>query len=177
MVNKSHRHQAWYSKPSRETTRTVMAPQRATESAPAPETEPQELARKLNSAAKHNDVAQVRAMLRAGAAVNATEMGSTALHALSNSGDVSLVSELCNVRADVDARDSQSTTPIILAAMKGHTDVVRMLLAETAQVDFRDTNGWTALRLAASMGPVSASHPVVRCITYLDVFKILVLTS
>mmetsp|Transcript_45336 Transcript_45336/g.102357 ORF Transcript_45336/g.102357 Transcript_45336/m.102357 type:complete len:130 (-) Transcript_45336:214-603(-) len=77
-------------------------------------------------------------MLRAGAAVNATEMGSTALHALSHSGDISLVSELCNVRADVDARDSQSTTPIILAAMKGHTDVVRMLLAEAAQVDFRD---------------------------------------
>jgi len=39
-----------------------MAPQRAAESAPAPETEPQELARKLNSAAKHNDVAQVWAM-------------------------------------------------------------------------------------------------------------------
>ena len=122
----------------------------------------QDLTKKLLSAANDDDVAQVREILGAGAAVNGSDkFGTTALHAGSAKGHLAMASELLKMRAELDAQNNFGTTPLILAAMKGHTELVRMLVAEGAQFNHRDKNGWDSLQLAAHKGHAASVRVLV----------------
>lgn len=53
---------------------------------------------------------------------------------------------------DISSKDKEGLTPLMYAAMSGHTDIVRILLAEGADVNERSKNGKTALLLAVMGG-------------------------
>ena len=53
---------------------------------------------------------------------------------------------------DVNTRGEYETTSLMVAALGGHADVVRVLLEKGADVNLQDANGYTALMYAAKDG-------------------------
>lgn len=58
----------------------------------------------------------------------------------------------CDAPVSVDAQDARGCTALMLAAWRGHTDVVRELITHGARVDVCDRDAWTALAYAARFG-------------------------
>lgn len=71
-----------------------------------------------------------------------------------DSGDVTGVDALIARGADVNARTDDGWTPLMLATIKGHTEVVCRLLARGADANAKNKKGWTALMFAVSMGDI-----------------------
>src|ERR1035438_3171097 len=49
--------------------------------------------------------------------------------------------------ADLEARDKEGRTPLMLAAQYGRTATLRLLLDKGAKSDVRDSHGWNAYML------------------------------
>src|SRR3990172_7504907 len=83
----------------------------------------------LIAAARDGNLAQVQALLDAGANVNAVdEFGKTPLHGAAARGHVEVVRALrAAAGANVNARDDFGRTPLHEAAERGHVEVVRAL--------------------------------------------------
>jgi ankyrin repeat protein len=64
----------------------------------------------------------------------------------------SLILQLTDVPTDVNVRDEYGWTPLLWAAMNGHTDIVQVLLAAGANPNTRNKYGWTPLMWAAGQG-------------------------
>jgi ankyrin repeat protein len=64
----------------------------------------------------------------------------------------SLISQPTDVLIDVNVRDEYGWTPLLSAAMNGHTDIVQILLAAGANPNTRNKYGWTPLMWAAGQG-------------------------
>lgn len=69
-------------------------------------------------------------------------------------GNPELVGLLLDSRqgCEVDSKDIEGCTPLMLAAADGHTAVVQQLLQRGAALDCESSNGDTALLLAAQAG-------------------------
>jgi ankyrin repeat protein len=81
--------------------------------------------------------------------------GDTALHVASRNGDVGAVSVMLDAGADVNARQQDGNTPLMLAfrGKKKDRDIagaVRTLLAHSADPKIAANNGWTALHWAVN---------------------------
>ena len=63
--------------------------------------------------------------------------------------DVRLTLSLLNKGVDPNCQDIERSTPLILAARAGYTDVVELLLDYGAHMDMTDSYDWTALMYAA----------------------------
>jgi ankyrin repeat protein len=73
-----------------------------------------------------------------------------ALLGVAELGDISAIERLLGEQTDVNARNSCDWTPLMKAAVNGHSEAVARLLDAGAEVDAVDQGGYTALLLAAS---------------------------
>ena len=110
----------------------------------------------LLQAAADGHLAHVKLLLQAGAnsrardsskeGIEGTQHHRSALLLSAKCGYVECVRALLGVAADdVDEADGDGITPLMWAALNGHTEVVRELLGLNANVAARDTFGSTAL--------------------------------
>ena len=108
----------------------------------------------VTAAARARDIAAVRALLKAGADVNAASGdGMTALHWAAQQGDNALVQMLLSAGANVHATTRLGGyTALHLAAQAGHAQAVAALLASGADPDLTTSTGATPIMLAAKAG-------------------------
>jgi ankyrin repeat protein len=109
---------------------------------------------RVADAARQNDVAAVRSLLREGADVNAAQAdGMTALHWAARNDDAEMVKVLAYAGANLEATTRLGGyTALHLAARRGEGGVVRALLDAGSVVEARTSTGATALHLAAGAG-------------------------
>ena len=68
-------------------------------------------------------------------------------------GRAEIVRDLLDAGANINIRDNDGWTALMFAAMHGHTDVVRTLVARDGiNIDHASESGWMALMLAAHYG-------------------------
>lgn len=104
-------------------------------------------------AARRQDPAAVRELLRAGADVNRPQGdGATALHWAAYRNDRETVQLLIASGADVDAANDLGVTPLWLAANNGSAEVVEALLAGGAAANAPLPSGETPLMTASRAG-------------------------
>ena len=102
-------------------------------------------------------VKEVRALIRAGADVNAVDKdGKTALMRAVCKGHEEIVKLLLKAGTDVRAADKDGSTALMGAARWGYEETVKLLLKAGADVHAADRDGSTALTLAAQWGHVEA---------------------
>jgi ankyrin repeat protein len=112
----------------------------------------------LHAAAAANDVQQVKALIAAGAAVDAPDKDQrTPLLLATQANAIAAAGALIEAGADVNAKDRIADTPFLYATAEGRLDILRLILA-TGRAQLRDTNryGGTGLIPAAHHG-----HPEV----------------
>jgi ankyrin repeat protein len=91
------------------------------------------------------------------------------LRRMAESGDVLEVSRLIVARVTLDERDASGRTALLLASMKGHTQIVEVLIAAGAQLDLQDDISCrTALMLAAVQGHKQTAEALIVARALLD---------
>lgn len=73
---------------------------------------------------------------------------------------MSLVQYLASVGSDLDKAESYGATPLLIAAQKGHVEVVKCLADAGADLNKTDTDGVTPMYSAAQNGFLS----IVQCL-------------
>jgi ankyrin repeat protein len=68
-------------------------------------------------------------------------------------------------KSNVEVRTAQDESPLMMAALKGHLDLVRMLIARDADVN---KPGWTPLHYAATNGHLSIVRMLLDHHAYID---------
>jgi ankyrin repeat protein len=107
----------------------------------------------LVEAAKHGDLATLRALIEGGADVNAAEGdGATALHWASHRDDLDAADLLIRAGADVNAVNYLGVTPLWSASLNGSPAMARKLLAAGARPDAALPSGETLVMTAARTG-------------------------
>jgi ankyrin repeat protein len=104
----------------------------------------------LMIAAYQSNQPAVEALLAKGAEVN--RPGWTALHYAAAAGSNAIVQLLLDKSAYIDAESPNKTTPIMMAAYRGHILTVKLLLDEGADATLKNELGMTAIDLAARFG-------------------------
>ncbi|MBK5964905.1 hypothetical protein CCR95_12630 [Thiocystis minor] len=85
-----------------------------------------------------------------------------ALLEVAEQGDLDALDQLLAKHRQPDVRDSCDWTPLMKAALYGHTPVVARLLDAGASVDAMDKGGYTAMMLAASNNHAEAVDLLLR---------------
>ena len=103
------------------------------------------------------DAAAVRALLAAGAEVNAMQPdGTTALHWAAYHNDTPTAELLVQEGADVNARNRYGTSPLSLACTNGNGRLVKLLLDAGAEPNAALDGGETVLMTAARTGDLES---------------------
>ena len=111
---------------------------------------------RLVDAVATQDAQTVRALLDAGADVNASRAdGATALLWAAHWDDADLAGRLIRAGAEVNAADDHGVTPLERAAENASLPMVERLLAAGARADVARTSGLTPLMTAARTGSVA----------------------
>ena len=108
---------------------------------------------RLIDAARHDDLSEARALVAAGADVNAHwGDGSTALHWAAQKDDAALADLLISKGAKVDAATDLGVTPLWVAAGNASPAMVERLLKAHANANSAPPTGQTPLMIAARRG-------------------------
>lgn len=75
-------------------------------------------------------------------------------------GDVNKVKDLLDSGESVEAKQ-EDRTPLCIAALNGHVDIIQLLLARGAQVNYKDSKGQTPLMYAAGNGKLDAVKALI----------------
>lgn len=90
--------------------------------------------------------------------------GATPMHIASMLGREVVVEKLLTCNADVNARDVNDNTPLIAAALGGHTSTVSLLVRHVGvAIEHRNNSGTTALAAAAWRGRLDALCELHAC--------------
>jgi ankyrin repeat protein len=101
-------------------------------------------------AARGNDLERVRVMIERGMAPDtADRQGNTLLHIAAIEGHFDLAKYLLAQRARVRVRNAFGDSPLMLAALKGQLELVRLLAAHGGEIN---PSGWTPLHYCAWSG-------------------------
>jgi ankyrin repeat protein len=106
----------------------------------------------LHWAAQRNDLQMLRALLAAGAYVNAPARinGDTPIHAACRNGNAATVEALLKAGASVNSTNKLGTTALMLASAAGNPEAVQVLLDHGVDVNAKESiRGQTALMFAA----------------------------
>lgn len=76
-------------------------------------------------------------------------------------GQLELIKSLVDTGANLDAKDTNGRTGLMLAAEMGRTKVLRYLLSKGVDVDMRDKGGMTAVACAALNGRTSCVRALI----------------
>ena len=107
----------------------------------------------LIEAVKENHIITVKALLSAGANVNAKDtFGETLLHLSAVRGYKEMTSMLIAEGADVDAKDERGLTPLHAAAWGGHKEILELFINQNTDINLRSNEGLTPLHMAALSG-------------------------
>ncbi|MBA3804424.1 MAG: ankyrin repeat domain-containing protein [Acidobacteria bacterium] len=107
----------------------------------------------LDEAVKNGNRQMVRALLDAGAEINArNSRGQTALMILDDDASENLVWDLVAAGAKLNLRDEDGDTALILAASWSKAEILRALLNAGGRVNAKNKEGETALMKAAAEG-------------------------
>lgn len=85
-------------------------------------------------------------LIEKGADINKT--GWTPLHYAASSGHLAIIAMLLDRSAYIDAESPNRTTPLMMAAMYGSPQAVKLLLQEGADPNVKNQQGLTALQFA-----------------------------
>lgn len=110
----------------------------------------------LMIAALNGQNAAAEKLVRLGADLNKT--GWTPLHYAATSGNVALMGLFLEHHAFVDPEAPNGTTPLMMAAMYGTDDAVKLLLAEGAVPQLKNQLGLTAIDFARQAGRADAAE-------------------
>ncbi len=122
----------------------------------------------LVAAAEAGDVAALRRLLDAGAAVDTRDdRGRTALLAATHANRVEAARLLIERGADVNARDAIQDSPFLYAGAEGRLAILRLTLAAGADLASTNRFGGTALIPAAHHGHVETVRELLK--TKIDV--------
>jgi ankyrin repeat protein len=86
----------------------------------------------------------------------ADQRGNTALMGVAFKGDVAIAQRLVG-RCDVNARNRMGQTAVMMAALVGHADIVRLLVQRGADLTLKDASGNTADSVARQQGNAAMS--------------------
>ncbi len=112
---------------------------------------------RLVAAAKEQNKAVIRALLKEGVDVNSAATDrATALHWAAHWDDVEIVDLLLKARANVNAANDHGVTPLDLASENASTATIEKLLAAGADAKHAQANGLTPLITASRGGNLAA---------------------
>jgi hypothetical protein len=100
------------------------------------------------TSATSNDIAQARSL--ALPAAPDSPVSGAALRRAAELGDLPKLRKLFDLGVDVNARDADDRSALLLAVLKGQSDVVKLLLTHGANVNAADRSGNTPLQAAVS---------------------------
>jgi uncharacterized protein len=100
----------------------------------------------LMMAALKGNVAFAKRLIARGADVNKT--GWTPLHYAATGGHVEMIKLLLEEHAYIDTESPNKTTPLMMAALYGTEDAVRLLIKEGADASIKNDQGLTAAEFA-----------------------------
>ncbi|PGH00121.1 hypothetical protein AJ79_08304 [Helicocarpus griseus UAMH5409] len=111
-------------------------------------------------AAQAGAIFEVENFVRNGADIEAchTVTGRNALAVATHCGKEDIVELLLHYNAKPDTRDAQLSTPLHLAASRGHSRVIQLLLEEDIEVELKDSCGRTPFLVAVNAGHAEAAR-------------------
>ncbi|MCD7463130.1 hypothetical protein HAX54_050014 [Datura stramonium] len=110
----------------------------------------------MSLAVKSGNLDSIQVLIQSGYTID--NSADRFLHYAAAMDRVDLMEILCVGYADIDLNsiDSQGRTPLHIAAIHGHVEVIQFLVSVGSDPDMLDSQGWTPLHFAAHQGHVEA---------------------